>query len=67
MAERQIIEIAKAFFADAQVIILDEATAPLPKNEVEMLFDFVAGSGSGAWPSSTSRIISKRSSSSAIT
>ena len=41
VAERQIIEIAKALFADAQVIILDEATAPLPKNEVEMLFNFV--------------------------
>lgn len=41
VAEQQIIEIAKALFADAQVIILDEATAPLPKNEVRMLFDFV--------------------------
>ncbi len=41
VAERQIIEIAKALFADAEVIILDEATAPLPKNEVEMLFNFV--------------------------
>ncbi len=41
VAERQIIEIAKALFADARVIILDEATAPLPKNEVEMLFNFV--------------------------
>jgi len=41
VAERQIIEIAKALFADARVIILDEATAPLPKDEVEMLFDFV--------------------------
>ncbi len=41
VAERQVIEIAKALFADAQVIILDEATAPLPKNEVQMLFDFV--------------------------
>ena len=41
VAERQIIEIAKALFADARIIILDEATAPLPKNEVEMLFGFV--------------------------
>lgn len=41
VAERQIIEIAKALFADAQVIVLDEATAPLPKNEVQMLFSFV--------------------------
>jgi ABC-type sugar transport system ATPase subunit len=41
VAERQMMEIAKALFADAQVIILDEATAPLPKDEVEMLFNFV--------------------------
>ena len=41
VAEKQILEIAKALFANAKVIILDEATAPLPKNEVEMLFDFV--------------------------
>lgn len=41
VAERQILEIAKALFADAKVIVLDEATAPLPKNEVEMLFSFV--------------------------
>ncbi|MCL4559476.1 MAG: sugar ABC transporter ATP-binding protein [Chloroflexi bacterium] len=41
VAERQIIEIAKALFANAHTIILDEATAPLPKHEVNMLFDFV--------------------------
>jgi ABC-type sugar transport system ATPase subunit len=41
VAERQILEIAKALFADAKVIVLDEATAPLPKSEVEMLFNFV--------------------------
>jgi ABC-type sugar transport system ATPase subunit len=41
VAERQIIEIAKALFADARVIVLDEATAPLPKSEVDMLFKFV--------------------------
>jgi len=41
VAEQQILEIAKALFADAKVIVLDEATAPLPKNEVNMLFDFV--------------------------
>ncbi len=41
VAERQLIEIARALFADASVIILDEPTAPLPKHEVAMLFDFV--------------------------
>jgi ABC-type sugar transport system ATPase subunit len=41
VAERQMIEIARALFADASVIILDEPTAPLPKHEVQMLFEFV--------------------------
>src|SRR4030042_3727005 len=41
VAESQILEIAKAMFAKAKVIVLDEATAPLTKNTVEMLFNFV--------------------------
>jgi ABC-type sugar transport system ATPase subunit len=41
VAERQMIEIARALFADASVIILDEPTAPLPKHEVQLLFRFV--------------------------
>lgn len=41
VAERQMIEISRALFADASVIILDEPTAPLPKQEVNLLFDFV--------------------------
>jgi ABC-type sugar transport system ATPase subunit len=41
VAERQMIEVARALFADASVIILDEPTAPLPKHEVSLLFDFV--------------------------
>jgi ABC-type sugar transport system ATPase subunit len=41
VAERQLIEIARALFAGARVVILDEPTAPLPKHEVAALFDFV--------------------------
>ncbi len=41
VAERQMIEIARALFADASVIVLDEPTAPLPKHEVRLLFEFV--------------------------
>lgn len=41
VAERQMIEIARALFADASVIILDEPTAPLPKHDVVKLFEFV--------------------------
>ena len=41
VAERQMIEIARALFADASVVILDEPTAPLPKQEVARLFAFV--------------------------
>lgn len=41
VAERQMVDIARALFADAGVIILDEPTAPLPKHDVELLFGFV--------------------------
>ncbi len=41
IAEKQLLEIAKALFANAHTIVLDEATAPLPKEDVQMLFDFV--------------------------
>lgn len=41
VAERQMVDIARALFADASVVILDEPTAPLPKHEVELLFRFV--------------------------
>jgi ABC-type sugar transport system ATPase subunit len=41
VAERQMIEIARALFVDASVIILDEPTAALPKHEVSLLFEFV--------------------------
>ena len=41
VAERQMIEIARALFADASVVILDEPTAPLPKHDVAKLFEFV--------------------------
>jgi len=41
ITDRQMIDIANALFADASVIILDEPTAPLPKSEVEALFNFV--------------------------
>ncbi|WP_119274390.1 sugar ABC transporter ATP-binding protein [Taklimakanibacter deserti] len=41
VAERQMIEIARALFAEASVVILDEPTAPLPKHDVAKLFGFV--------------------------
>ena len=41
VAERQMIEIARALFGNASVVILDEPTAPLPKHEVARLFQFV--------------------------
>jgi len=41
IAEKQMIEIVKALFAKARVMVLDEPTAPLPKSEVELLFSFV--------------------------
>jgi len=41
VAECQMIEIIKALFANAKIVILDEATAPLPKSEVDVLFKFI--------------------------
>lgn len=38
VAERQLIEIARAFHHDSRVIILDEPTSALSKNEVEHLY-----------------------------
>jgi ribose transport system ATP-binding protein len=41
IAERQVIEIARALFGDARCLILDEPTAALSHQEVERLFAFV--------------------------
>ncbi len=41
VAERQMIEIGRALFGHATVVILDEPTAPLPKHDVAKLFEFV--------------------------
>jgi ribose transport system ATP-binding protein len=39
VAQRQMVEIAKALAVDAQILIMDEPTAALGGNEVETLFD----------------------------
>jgi ribose transport system ATP-binding protein len=41
-AEQQMVEIAKAFLAKAQVLILDEPTASLTERETRKLFEFIA-------------------------
>ncbi|MDR0720131.1 MAG: sugar ABC transporter ATP-binding protein [Treponema sp.] len=41
-AKRQIIEICKAVAKDVRLLIMDEPSAPLSTNEVEILFDIVA-------------------------
>lgn len=41
LAERQLVEIAKALSKDPQVIILDEATSALGNKEVKLLFSLV--------------------------
>ena len=41
-AEQQMVEIAKAFHAHAQILILDEPTASLTERETERLFEIIA-------------------------
>ncbi len=40
-AQQQIVEIAKAFYGELSVLILDEPTASLTDREVDHLFDFI--------------------------
>ena len=40
-AVQQIVEIAKAVSADVRILIMDEPTAPLTNNEIEMLFRII--------------------------
>jgi ribose transport system ATP-binding protein len=49
IAEKHLLELAKAFVVSPRLIILDEPTAPLGQESVEMLFDRVAAiAASGA-------------------
>lgn len=41
-AQQQMVEIAKAFHANARILILDEPTASLTERETTMLFGFIA-------------------------
>lgn len=41
IVERQIVEIVKALSAEARIIVMDEPTAALTPNEVNMLFDVI--------------------------
>jgi len=42
VAYQQLVEIAKAVVKDVKLLIMDEPTAPLSTNEVEMLFSIIA-------------------------
>jgi ABC-type sugar transport system ATPase subunit len=41
IAEQTMLAIAKALFGNARLIILDESTAPLPRADINQLFEFV--------------------------
>ncbi len=43
VAEQQMVEIAKALAVNAQIIIMDEPTSALGEDEVEKLFEIIAG------------------------
>lgn len=40
-SERKLVEIARAIFSNARLVVLDEPTASLPLKDIERLFDFV--------------------------
>jgi ABC-type sugar transport system ATPase subunit len=41
VAEKTMLAIAKALFSNARLIILDEPTAPLPRKDIDRLFEFI--------------------------
>lgn len=41
VAEQTMLTIAKALFGNAKLIIMDECTAPLPRADIDLLFEFI--------------------------
>lgn len=63
--QQQMVEIAKAVSLDAKLIIMDEPTSSLGKEEINQLMETVRGLKAKAWPSCSSLINWKSCSSSA--
>ncbi len=57
---KQLVEIARALASNARVMIFDEPTSSLPKQDVERLFAIIQQLQSQAWQSSTSATFLKR-------
>jgi ABC-type sugar transport system ATPase subunit len=49
VAQRQMVEIAKALSIDAEVLIMDEPTSSLTESETELLFKVIRELRSAAW------------------
>ena len=60
VARRHLLELAKAFAVSPRLLILDEPTAPLSQDSVELLFTAVRKLAARERPSSTSRTGSAR-------
>ena len=60
IGERQRVEILKALYRDARVLVLDEPTAVLTPQEAERLFQTLDGLVGRGWSSSSSATSSTR-------
>ncbi len=67
VAQKHLVEIARALSHEAQVVIMDEPTAALSANEIDDLFRIVAQLKAEGAPSSSSATSSTRSSASPTT
>ena len=63
IAQRQLVEIARAVQFDCRILVMDEPTTPLSTHETDRLFVLIRSCATRVWPSSTSATAWTRSTS----